>query len=947
MHISVRRAALLLALSTAPAAAQPTPRPHLDWRTLRTEHFDVHYTPEVADWAHAAASRLEAVRERVSARVGYAPARRVTVIVDDPANHSNGSAWPGLAYPAMHLWPTPPDPRSLIGHTRGFSELLLVHEYTHLAHMTRPSRNPVQRTLWNLSPVPLGPIGRGTPEWVEEGYATYLEGQLTGSGRPHGALRPAMLRQWALEGKLPAYGSLDATSGFFAGSQRYLSGSAFLEWLVAQRGDSSLVHLWRRITARQTRTFDEAFAGVYGAGPAELYARFTVDVTVRAVQARDRLAAAGLVPGDTVQLLQGNTGDPAISPDGAHIAIAPGSLGEFPRLVVWKTAEAPDTTVERARRALLARDPEDVAAVGGRPRPRTPVATLHAVAGLAYSSPRFLPRGDELLVTRTVRRADGTLRPELFVWSWKTGALRQVTHDAGVRDADPSPDGTAAVAIRCVGGKCHVVRVELASGAVSVLAAGSLDRTFARPRWSPDGRGIVASMQEGGFWRVVRIDATGGAPRVLGPLDGASRYDAAWTAGGALVAVSEVGGVPNVVRLDPETGTEQPLTRVTGAAVAPEPHPDGSVYFLSLSSRGYALHRVRGGPVPGGVVALGPELSPTVRVAAAAPADTLKRGAVSAPGRYGVGPQRVRLFPGAAFTSEGEGGLLALYMTDPVGRFSALLQGSLGTAGIWRGAGLGVVYRGTRPSVAADLFWAEQDPAAQHGGITGLDARYAGTAASLTHQASASSNSRTLRLGASAGSLDTSGERGERLLAFADAGWRRSRTAGARYLRGVVDLHGATGQTLGTHWSRGVARVEVESGSPGSGLTLTASHGVIGADAPRWERFSLGGASPVLFSPVLLSQRAALAGLPVGTLEGDRLTTTRATLRVGAFSPFFFAAHAGDGWYRVVGTETTFAVPRIPSMTIPSAQVTGGVLLPLDEPFRREPRLYLSIGFRP
>ena len=34
---------------------------------------------------------------------------------------------------------------------------------------------------------------------------------------------------------------------------RYLVGSAFLEWLVERKGDESLPHLWRRMSARVDR----------------------------------------------------------------------------------------------------------------------------------------------------------------------------------------------------------------------------------------------------------------------------------------------------------------------------------------------------------------------------------------------------------------------------------------------------------------------------------------------------------------------------------------------------------------------------------------------------------------------------------------------------------------------------------------------------------------------
>ncbi len=47
--------------------------PAADWRQRDSEHFRWHYPAEAADWVESLAPRLEAIRERVSEDVGYAP----------------------------------------------------------------------------------------------------------------------------------------------------------------------------------------------------------------------------------------------------------------------------------------------------------------------------------------------------------------------------------------------------------------------------------------------------------------------------------------------------------------------------------------------------------------------------------------------------------------------------------------------------------------------------------------------------------------------------------------------------------------------------------------------------------------------------------------------------------------------------------------------------------
>ncbi|HEY9420076.1 MAG TPA: hypothetical protein VIW92_01555, partial [Thermoanaerobaculia bacterium] len=300
-------AALFLAL---PLRAQG---PSADWRTLTTAHFRVHYPASSEAWARRAAARLESIRERVVAEVGYEPPEVVDVLVSDPVADPNGAALPFLGWPRMVLWTSPPGPTSEIGHYSEWSELLVVHEETHLVHMLRPSRNPVRQLVAKL--IPAGPITLGAPRWVFEGYATVVEGRLTGSGRPNGDLRAAILRRWAQEGKLPSYGRLASDTQSWRGmSLAYLLGSAYLEWLEERAGPGSLRNLWARMTARRARGFEEAFEGVFGDSPADLYDRFRAELTWRAIEAERRSGEEQ--QGELWQDLSWSTSAPVVSPDG-------------------------------------------------------------------------------------------------------------------------------------------------------------------------------------------------------------------------------------------------------------------------------------------------------------------------------------------------------------------------------------------------------------------------------------------------------------------------------------------------------------------------------------------------------------------------------------------------------------------------------------------------------
>lgn len=954
---------LAAALSFIPfvAGAQslvPT-RPWLEWETLETPHFAFHYPAEMREWTRTVAERVEAQRDAVAAIVGYAPAERTDVVIDDPYNVSNGAAFPLLGAPAILLWPVPPEPTSQIGDNRSWGEVLAVHEFTHIAHISRPSRDPRKRRLSRLAPVKLGPIAVGGSRWLWEGYATYVEGRLTGTGRPHGVWRAALLRQLAVEGQLPSYGQLDAAGGYKQGSHAYLVGSAYLEWLAGRYGDSTLVHLWRRMTARTSRSFDAAFAGVYGESPAELYGRFTAELTTRAMAAEQTLRSAGLAPGTLVQKLDWYVGDPAVSPDGTLLALQLRSRTEPTRVVVWSADSAPVSDAEtKARKRQLERDPEDVPAVHPYPRARKTVASLQSATGQAFDSPRFFADGRRILLSRADPLPDGTLRADLYVWDFRSKRLRRVTHGAALRHADPSPNGRDAVAVRCSAGACDLVRVDLTSGRVSVLSSGTPTRNYYRPRYAPDGRSITFTVQDSaGVWRLGTADASGVLQRLVGPADGVNRYGSSFTRDGrSLVYVSERGGIPNLERLDLATGATSPVTRVLAAAYPPAPSPTSDeLYYLSEHARGLDLYRVRLDSVTlDRVVSLPPSLAPAVQLPPV-PADSFAASTLAAPRPYGLGPRRHTLLPASSLSPSGRLLALNFVSTDPAGRLAWTATGALGDREAWRGVALRAEWRGFLPSVGGSLFYAEQRPSLQRAGTfapRAVDGDYGAATIDASLRRYFGVMRARGRLGLSAGSLasDSLPATG-RTLGFAELDASRVVRRGRRFAALDLSLHGSSGRTVGEEWRRAVTSATIATGGEGAGARATVTYGVTSRAAPAYERFLVGGVGSPLVDDALLSQRVPLGAAPIGVRSGRELYAYRLSLTgLGAFAPYYAGVSTRGGFaaaFRVVGAEASLSLGDAPIIAIPAVRALAGVGYTLDEPFRKKTRAYLSIEYEP
>lgn len=916
--------AVVLVLVSSAAAGQA---PWEDWRTIETAHYRIHYPAPFETWARHAAESIESIHERVTGLVGYAPGPRIDIVISDPLADANGEAIPYLDRPRIVLWTSPPQAETGLSDFKDWMTLLATHEVAHVVHLTRP-RNRSPRWLERLSPAPFGPLAIGSPRWVSEGYATLVEGALTGSGRPASSFRAMVLREFALEGKLPAYGALSGTAGWLGGSMAYLAGSAYLEWLAA-RSPEALPKLWKRMASRRGGSFDDAFRAVFAESPRDLYGRFTADVTARAVAEAKRIEAAGLVEGERWQRLRGGTLAPQVSADGKRLLVRRDPSPSESELAVWEigeTEEERQAAERRARRdAELLRDPDEVVDVPESPRPRTPPWRLPRENGYSAADPRFLPRGESVLFARRAPDAEGVLRWDLYRWEYTAGRVERVTHLADVRDADPDPAGAFAIGVRGRYGFSELVRVDLATGAVAALdvpqSAGDTWRVWAHPRVSPEGSRVAALLHREARWRLVVLPAEGGDPVEL-PLGGAPQGPPAWSADGArLWVATDAGGIWNLVEVDATGGRPaSPKTHVTGGAFAPAPAPDGrSVYFLSLTAAGVDLRRLDLAQAPPAGVVSGPGgddagAFPLLPPLVSEPPPPFAAAAPPEPRPYDAWTElTVRPLVNFVLGPSGNSVQLGADAGDVVGRLHAFAAGSIGNAVGPRGGAGGLAWRRLPVALSAQAFTAIEKPGGQ--GLAprpDLDAQRTGgwLAAEWGRPYSWGRVSAEAGGGGTRVEAFTQDRSFWRALGSAAAEVSLRRTRGRWGWGAAIDAFGAAGSTDGASWTQGAASGSLSSVTPVGTVTGTARFGGTGGTPSPFDVFWLGGAPSLLFPEGLDRNRIRSPALPSAVQIGRSLEGYRAELAVAAapfvvYGEWLRAWSAGErpGFVRAAGAE--------------------------------------------
>lgn len=190
--------AVLLASGTAIAARAFDPE--LNWRTIKTERFSVHY-PDDPPGARNLAIRVSNLAEReldgVCALFGNKIEKHIEIVLTDAWDSANGSAGT-KPRPVILMRLAAPTELTGLSSYDDWLRLLLVHEIAHICDIDQT--HGVTKALEYI----FGAFYRwngDTPHFFTEGVAVYVETLLSDTGRGRSSYVDMTLRTAALEGE--------------------------------------------------------------------------------------------------------------------------------------------------------------------------------------------------------------------------------------------------------------------------------------------------------------------------------------------------------------------------------------------------------------------------------------------------------------------------------------------------------------------------------------------------------------------------------------------------------------------------------------------------------------------------------------------------------------------------------------------------------------------------
>ncbi|MCK4234658.1 PD40 domain-containing protein [candidate division WOR-3 bacterium] len=299
--------------------------PNLNWKTLETEHFSIHYHQDEDSVAFETGKISEDVYIKVVDFLEWNPKGKTNIVIVDNQDLVSGFANP---FPINTIYISPAQPPPEEDYYEDWLRELITHEFTHIVQLDRTAGFPAflrkvfGRAIINNSAQPI---------WFIEGIAVYSESKFTNGGRLNSPYFSMILREDVNSGN---FKSIDRASNFpriWPGSiTPYVYGSSFIEWIIKKYGKRSIIEYNYHTSNGFPFAVNRAARRVFGKDFLTLWREW-----------KDALESNNYTKTKTKTKTLTSDGEwnlsPTFSPDSKHIAFIHRSYDEYPGIEILNT----------------------------------------------------------------------------------------------------------------------------------------------------------------------------------------------------------------------------------------------------------------------------------------------------------------------------------------------------------------------------------------------------------------------------------------------------------------------------------------------------------------------------------------------------------------------------------------------------------------------------------
>ena len=534
--------------------------PFLDWQTIESENFLIHFASEHKTAANRAAAIAEKAHQRLSKELNWQPAEKTELVLSDESDSANGYATP-LNINRSVIFMSPP---SGVGGLEDFDDwltTLITHEYTHILHLDKAHRTPADlRKVFGRFLLLFPNVFE--PSWVVEGLATHKEtDQQRGIGRGQSSLFAMMMRAETMNGIKPVSQVNLPITTWPGGATRYLYGVYFMRFISEEYGEDKIQAFIEAYSDNLLPfAINTTFKGVFGKDVTEMWSQYELWLEARFGAQIEKIKKAGI-----------KTGEPITT------------AGYYNQPV--RTSEDRVYYIRNAGN----HQSELVRFKAGEEKPSVEVLTE------VHDGTDFVVNNEAgILLTQPEVCEEYSLYRDLYIFDEKEEELERITECGRYIRAVWGHDGKSIIALHQDAGVFELHRLDTDGKILKVLWQSNNGNIISQFDVSPDGRQLVAAVwrQQGG-WNLEFFDLETFTWNAITRDTKIQAYPVYATDGSSVTYSADYEGVFNLYRYDLNTKQHYKITNVTdGAFQSSEAKPAAPLYYVGYTAKGTDIYKL-------------------------------------------------------------------------------------------------------------------------------------------------------------------------------------------------------------------------------------------------------------------------------------------------------------------------------------------------------------------
>jgi len=574
------------------------PYNHLDWKTVESDHFLVHFQTGNQESALAISAIAEEIYNPVISLYDYAPSEKTSIVLKDRVDISNGAAY--FFDNKIDIWL--PSLDTPFRGTHSWYSNVIMHEFIHIvqlgASMNRNNKIPAVYLQWlsyedirrpdvlygfpkGIVTLPLSTVR--IPAWFAEGTAQYQRENIYHDfWDTH---RDMLLRTRILNGTQL---SLTDTGTFSSKTSLerelvYNQGFSFTSYLTNRFGESIIAEMSRLSAEQKNGNFNNVIELATGISADLLYFDWVEKLKNEYQIRTDSLSVTNT---DLIEEHGSYNLYPAISPDGHKIAYISDQFEDsgVTKLVIkdLDSLEKNELTVGHSK---YSSDDRGVFH-----------SFTHFSSALQFDRVRnrfsFNEDGRKVAYSHRSVNDVGEMYDDLYIADLVTESVRQVTKNARISDPVWDSNKKVIAAVQQQDGRQNLVLVDTEAETTKQMTDFALGTTVYTPVWSADKSEIVFSAASDGNRNLFAYEIDSGAvlPLLVHPnIDFRDPFVDKNT--GKIYFSSDKTGIFNIYSVDRSLNSIEKITEVSGGAFMPFVK-DGSLYYSEFHQSGYKIAKL-------------------------------------------------------------------------------------------------------------------------------------------------------------------------------------------------------------------------------------------------------------------------------------------------------------------------------------------------------------------